>query len=150
MQRSTRARRSSSNQYEYPRDVSDRVELQRSSYGELPAVVSQLSKTQAHSVITLRLSQPCWAPRLLLSLPFHSKYTDHCARLKKQGLCILAGGIYSERATNLLYIVSDGADEIRLCRKLQDLRREGHSTAGLRWYERHKPYACSNASTDSS
>lgn len=42
------------------------------------------------------------------ALHFHSKYTDHCARLRKQGLCILAGGIYSERATDLLYLVLEG------------------------------------------
>lgn len=45
---------------------------------------------------------------LLLSLHLHSKYTDHCARLRKQGLCILAGGIYAGKATNPLYLVFDG------------------------------------------
>lgn len=152
-QRRLKRRHSRSNHYQYPRDVSDCKELRWSSYRELPAVVSQLSKTPARSVITLHLTQPCWAPRLLLSLHIHSKYTDHCARLRKQGLCILAGGIYSERETNLLYLVFDGWWSRRnrgLCHKLQDLRREGQSTAWQRWSRRYKPYACSHASTDSS
>lgn len=98
----------SSNQYQYSSDVSHSKKLQRRRSGELSAVVSQPPKTRADVVITLPLSQPRWAPRLLLSLHFHSKYTDHCTRLRKHRLCILAGGIYSERATDLLYLVFNG------------------------------------------
>ena len=67
--------------------------------GGFPAAVLWLPKTPADSDITLPLSKPRGAPQVLLSVHFHSKYTDHSAGLRKQCLCILAGGIYSERAT---------------------------------------------------
>lgn len=97
-----------SNQYQRSSDVSNSKKLQRGHSREFSSVVSQPPKTKADIVITLPLSQPCWAPWLLLSLQFHSKYTDHCTRLRKHALCILAGGIYSESAADLLYLVFDG------------------------------------------
>lgn len=92
------------------------------SSGEFSAVVSQPPKTQADIAITLPLSQPCWAPRLLLSMHFHSKYTDHCTRLRKHVLWILAGGVYSGSATDLLYLVF---------RWLRERREQGQ-----RWWQR--------------
>lgn len=73
-----------------------------------------------------------------LFLHFHSKYTDHCARLRKQGLCILAGGIYSERATDLLYLVfdgwgSEGEPGVRVC-KIQKREVEKPRAGCQRWY----------------
>lgn len=88
--------------------MSNSKKLQWVCSGEFCAAVSQPPQTQADIVIPLPLSQPCWAPWLLLSLHFHSKYTDHCTRLRKHRLCILAGGIYFESATDLLYLVFDG------------------------------------------
>lgn len=106
--------------------MSNSTELQWGGYGGAPCCDFTVPKTQADSVITPPLSQPCWAPWLLLSLHFHSKYTDHGARLRKQSLCILADGIYSERVTYLLYLVVDGWGS----RRNRGLRRSDQSKDG--------------------
>lgn len=84
----------SSNQYEYLSDVRNGTVFQQSApCSDFPA--SKNTSRQCHYGFSF-------------SLHFHCKHTDHCTRLRKQGLCILAGGIYLERATNLLYLGCDG------------------------------------------
>lgn len=106
VRRRTEGVQPSSNQYQYLSDVSNYTAA---------LIVSSPQGFRCFQKHKQTVSLVCVQARHVehrglssLSLHFHSKYTDHCARLRKQGLCILAGGIYFERVTDLLYLVFDG------------------------------------------
>lgn len=136
VQQSTEGVQPSSNQYQYLSDVSN--------YTAAVIVSSPLGlrclQKRKHTVSLLCVQARHTEQHGLssLSLHFHSKYTDHCARLRKQGLCILAGGIYSERATDLLYLVfdgwgSEGERGVRVC-KIQKREVKKPRAGCQRWY----------------